>query len=83
MHQDASLEHYHALAIELLRALRGRRSQTAFSKRLGYKSNIAQRWESGHSLPTAASFLTCCMRLGIDVAGCFDRYPTSSSRTKT
>jgi hypothetical protein len=31
---------FEVLASELLRALRGERSQTAFARRLGYKSNI-------------------------------------------
>lgn len=74
MHVSPALAPHHALSIQLLRALRGRRSQSALSKRLGYRSNIAQRWESGHSLPTAATFLACCVRLRIDVAGGLTRY---------
>ncbi|MDH5674510.1 MAG: helix-turn-helix domain-containing protein [Myxococcales bacterium] len=62
------------LAIELLRALRGRRSQTAFSKFLGYRSNVAQRWESGHALPTAPRFLDLCSTLRLDVNGCFEHF---------
>ena len=64
------------LASELLRALRGRRSQPAFSRRLGYKSNVAYRWESGKTFPTAARSLQAAKRVGVDVnAGleCFFR----------
>lgn len=37
------------LAAELVRALRGKTSQAQLSRRLGYRSNIVQRWESGRS----------------------------------
>lgn len=48
---------YPALAVELLRALRGRRSRAAFSRRMGYRSNVAHRWETRRSWPTAAVYL--------------------------
>jgi transcriptional regulator with XRE-family HTH domain len=48
---------YDTLAVELVRALRGRRSLAAFSRRMGYRSNVAQRWESRRSWPSAADFL--------------------------
>ena len=53
---------------ELLRALRGERSQTAFSRRLGYKSNVAYAWESGKRAPTASETLRAAGRAGVDVA---------------
>jgi DNA-binding phage protein len=53
---------------ELLRALRGaKRSRPGFSRHLGYRSNVAQRWESGSSWPTATRFFAICARLRIDV----------------
>ena len=55
------------IARELLRALRGKRSQTAFSRRLGYKSNVAYAWESGKRAPTAAEALRAAARVGVDV----------------
>jgi hypothetical protein len=55
------------LASDWLRALRGRRSQRAFSRRLGYRSNIAYRWESGVCFPTAREVLAVCERFGVDV----------------
>lgn len=41
-------------ASEFLRAIRGERSQVSLSRRLGYKSNVAYRWECGRAFPTAA-----------------------------
>jgi transcriptional regulator with XRE-family HTH domain len=44
---EAPLTDPDRLVIELLRALRGSRSQQALSMRLGYRSNVVARWESG------------------------------------
>lgn len=49
-----------AAARQLLRALRGTRSQRAFSRRLGYRSNPAAEWEAGRRFPTAAEVLRIC-----------------------
>lgn len=54
---------YEALSIELVRALRGRRSCAELSRRAGYRSNIAHRWESGHCWPTAARFIAAHRRV--------------------
>src|SRR5687767_6269673 len=59
---------YGRVASELLRALRGnKRSRPGFSRHLGYKSNIAQRWETGLAWPTAETFFQSCARLRVDV----------------
>jgi len=55
------------IAAELLRCLRGPRSQRAFSQRLGYKSNIAFRWESGRCFPTASQAFRIARDAGVDV----------------
>ncbi|MEO8179071.1 MAG: DUF4423 domain-containing protein [Deltaproteobacteria bacterium] len=57
--QDVNDEvvNYEVTAVELLRALRGKRSRAELSRRVGYRSNIVHRWESRHSWPTAARFL--------------------------
>src|SRR5262245_21153082 len=55
------------LAADFLRALRGKRSQRALSRRLGYRTNIAYTWESGRSFPTAARTFAVAERVGIDV----------------
>jgi DNA-binding phage protein len=58
---------YSRLAAELIRALRGKRSQTALSRRLGYKTNILYIWEAQKGSPTGAGFLQLVERVGIDV----------------
>jgi transcriptional regulator with XRE-family HTH domain len=55
------------LSRELIRALRGRRSQTAFARRLGYRSNVVYTWESGRRWPDASTFLAAARRVGIDL----------------
>jgi len=63
-----------AIAADLIRALRGARSQSEFSRRLGYRSNIVHRWESGKCWPTAAAFLGACQRARPALAQCFERF---------
>jgi transcriptional regulator with XRE-family HTH domain len=41
---------------DLLRALRGRRSQRQLSRKLGFSSNVVYRWESGRAAPAAHEF---------------------------
>jgi transcriptional regulator with XRE-family HTH domain len=55
------------VAAELLRALRGARSQVQWSRRLGYRSNVAYAWESGRRWPTAAETLRAVRRSGLDL----------------
>ncbi len=55
------------VAAALIRALRGKRSQAGLSKRLGYRSNIVQRWETAQCWPTAARFFSMCRRVGVDL----------------
>jgi transcriptional regulator with XRE-family HTH domain len=59
---------YEAIAAELLRALRGNRSQRAFAQRLGYQSNTVYSWESKRASPTAARALWAAERAGVDVS---------------
>jgi transcriptional regulator with XRE-family HTH domain len=61
-------------ASQMLRALRGKRSQIAFSRRLKYRSNVACDWEAGRRLPTAAETLRVCARVGIDVLSAFREF---------
>ncbi|MEZ4235661.1 MAG: DUF4423 domain-containing protein [Myxococcota bacterium] len=60
---------YEAMARDLARALRGSRSQVAFARRLGYRSNAVYTWESGRRWPPASAFLAAAHRVGVDVAG--------------
>jgi hypothetical protein len=55
---------FEAIAADWLRAARGKRSQRGFSKRLGYGSNIAYRWETGVCSPTASQAFALIKRGG-------------------
>ncbi|MDX2051502.1 MAG: DUF4423 domain-containing protein [Polyangiaceae bacterium] len=57
---------YETLASELIRALRGRRSQVALSRRLHYGCNVVYTWESGRRFPTAAVFFELLERLDVN-----------------
>ena len=65
---------YELLARQLFRELRGARSQTAFSRRLGYSSNVAYAWESGQRSPTAAELFGAASRVGIDVRAALEPF---------
>jgi len=62
------------VASDLIRALRGRRSQTAMSRRLGYRSNVVYRWESGRAWPTASAAMRAARRLGVDLEAGLRRF---------
>ena len=55
---------FEKLASELVFLLRGRRSQSALSRRLGYRSNVVYAWECGRAWPTASGFFVALERLG-------------------
>ncbi len=67
-----------ALAADWLRSLRGRRSQVAFSRRFGYRSNIAYRWESARCFPSASGTLRMVSALGGDVGESISRFYRST-----
>jgi DNA-binding phage protein len=52
------------ISADWLRLIRGKRSQRGFSKRLGYASNIAYRWETGICYPLAREAFTLAKRDG-------------------
>ena len=62
------------VASEFLRALRGKRSQLAFARRLGYRGNPITDWERGARFPTAVEALRAAARANIDVAAAFRRF---------
>src|SRR5437773_9926865 len=69
---------YERAASELIRSLRGKRSQTAFSRRLRSRGNVVYTWESGRRWPTAAKALWAAERVGVNLrasAGRFYRTP--------
>jgi len=51
---------HEALARELVRVMRGKRSQPWLSRRLGLRSNLVYRWEAGRAFPTAMQFFRIC-----------------------
>lgn len=59
---------YEALAKELVRALRGSRSQVALSRRMKCRSNVLYSWESGRRWPTAATFFMLAQAVRVPVA---------------
>lgn len=65
---------YDALSKEFVRALRGKRSQVAWSRRLGYRSNVAYNWEKGRRWPTAAEAFRSAERNGVDLAAAMGRF---------
>ena len=66
-------------ARELIRAIRAHRSQVAFSRRLGYRGNVAAKWEGGHRFPTFAETLRAAERCGIDVPAALERFHAASA----
>jgi transcriptional regulator with XRE-family HTH domain len=63
-----------AVARDLVHAVRGAQTQSAFSRRIGYKSNIVHRWESGKCWPTASTFLSVCLRGRPALANIFEQF---------
>jgi DNA-binding phage protein len=71
---ESSTMHHEMLAKELLRALRGKRTHAAFSRRLGYRSNASRSWEVGRAYPTASKFLWIANRVGVRWETALDRF---------
>ena len=63
-----------AIAADLIRALRGRRSRAAFSKWLGYGSNVAYRWETARAWPAADELLSALARRNPQLNQLFPRF---------
>jgi transcriptional regulator with XRE-family HTH domain len=66
-------------ARQLIRAMRGRRSQVALSRRLGYRGNVAAKWEGGQRSPTFGEILRAFARLGVDVPEALRRFHAPSA----
>jgi transcriptional regulator with XRE-family HTH domain len=54
-------------AADFLRALRGRRSQVAWARRLGYRGNPITNWERGKRFPTATEVMRAARQAVPDV----------------
>jgi transcriptional regulator with XRE-family HTH domain len=68
------------LAREFLVALRGKRSQVAWSRRLGYRSNVAYTWEAGRRFPTIAETFRAVQRSGLDLRACLESFHGHETR---
>lgn len=62
------------VSAELVRALRGKRSCAALSRRLGYRSNIVRRWEAEECWPTASTFFESCVKLKPSTRNLFPKF---------
>lgn len=62
------------ISCKMIRILRGKRSQLALSRRLGYQSNPVREWEAGRRFPTAAETLRLAKTVGVNVHGAFTRF---------
>lgn len=67
------------IASQLLRALRGPRSQIAFSRRLGYRTNVASDWENGRRAPRTSEVFRVMERVGVDVSAGMERFHAPSA----
>jgi transcriptional regulator with XRE-family HTH domain len=70
----SSSRDYERIAVELVRSLRGQRSRAQLSHRLGFRSNVVQRWESRRSFPSAARFLALHQKLDPKRPSCFETF---------
>ena len=62
------------VARQFLRALRGKRSQRAFARKLGYRGNPLTDWEHGRSYPTAREALRAAASAKVDVRAALARF---------
>jgi hypothetical protein len=62
---------FERLTAELVRALRGSRSQPALSRRLGFKTNVVYFWESGRRHPSVTQVLELAQRSHVDLGQAF------------
>ena len=70
-HQAVERDSYQRASAEVLRALRGKRSQRAFARRLGYRANPITDWEHGRRFPTAVEALRAAQIVGVNVPNAF------------
>ncbi len=73
---------YAAASRELIRALRGRRSQTAMNRRLGYTSNVTHAWETGLRYPSAGDLLHALEVSGRPPLAILRKFAPCSGRTR-
>ncbi len=68
---------FNQVSRELVRGLRAHRSQRAVSMRLGFRSNVVYRWETGRSIPAAVDVLRFVELTGTSVVEVFRTWQPS------
>lgn len=58
---------FEQLGAEIVRVIRGRRSQVALSRRLGFRTNVLHSWERKKRSPSVGQLLAFAARAGVDV----------------
>lgn len=66
------------LARELLGAVCGRRSRRLLAKKLGYRTNVLNRWESGERAPSISELFRLAKLVGIDLIAVCAAFDTSA-----
>lgn len=72
---------FERLSRELVRALRGKRSQWALNRRLGCTSNVTHAWETGARFPGASDFLQLLQLSGREPARVLEEFGISLKRS--
>lgn len=62
---------FQQVVAELVRALRGRRSQLALSRRLRFQTNVVYSWERKRRQPSTSQVLMLAQRVGADLPRAF------------
>jgi Domain of unknown function (DUF4423) len=82
----SELGHFELAASQILRALRGPRSQVAWARRLGYRGNPITDWEHGRRFPSAPEALRVASRANVDLPRAFATFspmvPAPSGRSR-
>jgi len=81
-HKVCNTDAVNDVASQFLRSIRGRRSQVAFSRKLGYRGNPVSDWENGRRYPSAREALRASEIAGIDVAAAIERFAPSQPLTR-
>lgn len=77
------MDEHDTAASELLRAIRGRRSQQALARRLGYRGNPVTDWEHGRHFPTARDALRIAEACRLPVREAFEDFHASPPPERT
>ncbi len=74
MAQTSRTLEYERVSSEIIRVLRGKRSQLAFSRRLGYRCNTVYTWESGRRWPPTRVLFRAAELARRDPRECLERF---------